>query len=77
VLVGLLAIAAYFLFSERRENFIAYLPFLLLAACLLMHLFHGHGGHEGHSAHRGGRSGDRQSPSKLRDQPPAGTQDRY
>ena len=45
VLLGFLAIAAYFLFSEHRAHFIYYLPFVLLAACPLMHLFHGHGGH--------------------------------
>jgi hypothetical protein len=48
VLLGFLAIAAYFLFSEHRAHFISYLPFLLLAACPLMHIFHGHGGHGGH-----------------------------
>ena len=48
VLIGFLAVAAYFLLSEHRAHFINFLPFLLLAACPLMHLFHGHGGHGGH-----------------------------
>jgi hypothetical protein len=48
VLIGFLAIAAYFLVSEHQAHFIQFLPFLLLAACPLMHLFHGHGGHGGH-----------------------------
>jgi hypothetical protein len=49
VLIGFLAIAAYFLLSEHQAHFIQFLPFLLLAACPLMHLFHGHGGHGGHT----------------------------
>ena len=44
------AIAAYFLITEHRAHLalaVPYLPWLLLAACPLMHLFmhHGHGGH--------------------------------
>ena len=44
------AIAAYFLLSEHRAHFFGALPFLLLLACPLMHIFmhHGHGGHGGH-----------------------------
>jgi Protein of unknown function (DUF2933) len=40
-------IAAYFLLSEHRAHFFGALPFLLLLACPLMHVFmhHGHGGH--------------------------------
>jgi hypothetical protein len=52
VLIGFLAVAAYFLLSEHRAHFIQFLPFLLLLACPLMHLFHGHGGHGGRSGHR-------------------------
>jgi hypothetical protein len=48
VLIGFIAVAAYFLLSEHQAHFIQFLPFLLLAACPLMHLFHGHGGHGGH-----------------------------
>jgi hypothetical protein len=40
---GFLLIAAYFLITEHRAHVVQYLPFLLLAACPLMHLFHGHG----------------------------------
>jgi hypothetical protein len=64
VLIGFLAVAAYFLLSEHRAHFIYYLPFVLLAACPLMHLFHGHGGHGGHS-------------TKRDDQPAAGAQHRH
>ena len=41
------AVAAYFLLSEHRAHFLGALPYLLLLACPLMHLFmhHGHGRH--------------------------------
>lgn len=55
VLVGFLAIAAYFLFSEHRAHFLAYLPFVLLLACPLLHLLHGHGGHGSHASHDANR----------------------
>jgi hypothetical protein len=78
VLIGFLAMAAYFLFSEHRAHFISYLPFLLLAACPLMHLFHGQGGHGGHSTHRGDERSTRPAPGSQRnDQPPAGEQHRH
>lgn len=43
----LLAIAAFYLLTEHRAHLalgLPYLPFLLLAACPLIHVF-GHGGH--------------------------------
>ena len=48
-LIVLGAIAAYFLLSEHRAHFFGALPFLLLLACPLIHVFmhHGHGGHGG------------------------------
>jgi len=41
-------IAAFFLFFEHRAHVFAWLPWLFLAACPLMHLFmhHGHGRHD-------------------------------
>ena len=47
-LIVLGAIAAYFLLSEHRAHFFAALPFLLLLACVGVHVFmhHGHGGHD-------------------------------
>lgn len=48
--IGFLLVAGYFLITEHRAHVFQYLPFLLLAACPLMHLFHGHGGHQGHGA---------------------------
>ncbi|HEX6066495.1 MAG TPA: DUF2933 domain-containing protein [Longimicrobiales bacterium] len=46
-----LAIAGFFLITEHRAHVFQYWPFLLLAACPLLHLFHGHGGHGGHGGH--------------------------
>ena len=53
------AVAAYFLLSEHRAHFFGALPFLLLLACPLMHVFmhHGHGGQAGGHAHHGGEQG--------------------
>lgn len=47
VLIGFLLVIGYFLLTEHRAHIVPYLPFLLLAACPLMHVFM-HGGH-GHS----------------------------
>jgi hypothetical protein len=43
-----LLIAAYFLLTEHRAHVVQFLPFVLLLACPLLHMFHGHGGHGGH-----------------------------
>ena len=54
VLLGFLAIGAYFLITEHRAHLALatpYLPWLLLLACPLMHVFM-HGGHGGHSHHQ-------------------------
>lgn len=57
---GFVAIAAFFLLTEHRAHLLGILPFLLLLACPLMHLFH-HGRHGGgHQGHRG----DGQGPSE-------------
>lgn len=52
--VGLLvmgAVAMYFLLSEHRAHFFSALPYLLLLACPLMHVFmhHGHGEPQGNA----------------------------
>ena len=57
VLIGFLAIAAFFLWTEHRAHLLGILPYVLLLLCPLLHLFHGghgdHGGrenqHKGHS----------------------------
>ncbi len=51
VLYGFLAVAAFFLWSEHRAHLMGVLPYLLLLACPLMHLFHHHGHHVGHVGH--------------------------
>ncbi len=50
VFIGFAAIAAFFLFTEHRAHLFGVLPYLLLLACPLVHLFH-HGGHGGHGGH--------------------------
>jgi hypothetical protein len=55
VFFGFAAIALFFLITEHRPHVIPFLPFLLLVACPLMHLFHhrGHGhGSEADPQHR-------------------------
>jgi hypothetical protein len=48
VLIGFLAIAAYFLWTEHKAHVVQFLPYALLLLCPLLHLFHGgHGGHAG------------------------------
>lgn len=52
-LLGILAVAGYFLWTAHEAHVtaaVAYLPWLLLLACPLMHLFmhRGHGSHGGH-----------------------------
>ncbi len=53
--VALLMVALIVVFYLLREHWghVAGLwPYLLLLACPLMHLFHGHGGHGRHGTHR-------------------------
>lgn len=46
VLLGFLVVAAFFLWTEHRAHLLGILPYLLVLACPLMHLFHhGHGHH--------------------------------
>ena len=47
---GALAVIAYYLLTEHLQHVIAYLPFLILAACPIMHIFmhHGHNRHDDH-----------------------------
>lgn len=46
-LIGFLVIAAFYLITEHRAHVLGYLPFLILLACPLLHIFM-HGGHGGH-----------------------------
>lgn len=58
VLIGFLLVAAFFLWTEHRAHLLGILPYLLLLACPLMHLFH-HG--HGHGRHRHGAAPDANS----------------
>ncbi len=50
---GFLLIGAFFLLTEHWAHVLGVLPYLLILACPLMHLFmhRGHGGHGGHHSH--------------------------
>lgn len=43
--LAFLAVAGFFLLTEHRAHTLGALPFLVILACPLIHLFHGHGGH--------------------------------
>lgn len=45
--LGFLGVAGFFLVTEHRAHLLGFLPFVLVLACPLMHLFH----HSGHGAH--------------------------
>jgi hypothetical protein len=51
VFFGFIAVVAYFLITEHRAHLFGILPFLLIAACPLLHFFH----HRGHDQ-EGGKS---------------------
>ncbi len=49
VFIGFVLVAGFLLFTEHRAHVLGALPYLLLLACPLMHLFmhHGHGHRHG------------------------------
>jgi hypothetical protein len=63
ILIGFLAIAGFFWITERSAHVFGALPYLLLLACPLMHLFthHRHGEHQHNRNPKatGGRDGAR------------------
>jgi hypothetical protein len=64
VLCGFLAIAAFLLIAEHRAHIalaVPYLPYLLVLACPLMHVFM-HGGHGGHGGRADGERGAGDAP---------------
>ena len=63
--IGFLIVAAFFLSTEHRAHLFGLLPFLLLLACSLLHMF-GHGGHGGHAA-QGGHARGGERPHEGRD----------
>lgn len=54
MLIGFLAVGGFFLLTEHRAHLLGALPYLLLLACPLLHLF-GHGGHGDHGNHNDAR----------------------
>jgi hypothetical protein len=66
--IGLAAAVAW-MFFRHNAHLGQLLPFLILLACPLMHLF-GHGGHGGHAGHGDG-SGTK-SKDDARERPPGG-----
>ncbi len=48
VAMGFIGVAGYFLITEHAAHIVPFLPWLLLLACPLMHLFMHHGHHGGH-----------------------------
>lgn len=53
------AAAAYYLLTEHYAHTIAFLPFLFLLACPLMHLFMHHGHHHGHGGNSSSGNADK------------------
>ena len=61
ILIGFALIAGYFLITEHQAHVFSALPYLLLLACPLLHLFHGRGGHGGHGGDRKNTNKDKTS----------------
>ena len=68
---GFLLVIGFLLTTEHRAHVFGFLPFLLLLACPLLHVFlhRGHGGHGSDHSHDGARS-DR-TPAAPDEQPVA------
>lgn len=65
---GFVLVAGFFLVTEHRAHLFGALPYLLLLACPLMHLFHGRGGHHHHHHHHppSDREADREDSGNTR-----------
>lgn len=70
--IGLAAAVAW-MFVRHNAHLGQLLPFLILLACPLLHLF-GHGRHGGHGGHGGGPEAH---PKDDVRQPPSGDEDRH
>lgn len=64
-LYGFLALGAFYLIVEHRAHVLGWLPWLLILACPLLHVFM-HGKHGGH----GGHGGSADLPSSTPRKPP-------
>ena len=73
-LIGFLAIAGFYLITEHRAHVFGILPFLLLLACPLLHMFM-HRGHGGHGGGGQGGSGSMRSADTETKSSPAPTAD--
>ena len=69
IFIGFLLVAGFFLITEHRAHLFGILPFLLLAACPLMHFF-GHGRHR----HGGGNKNSGKNSSGKNSEPGHGPQ---
>jgi len=49
VLIGFIAIGGFYLVTEHRAHLLGWLPFLIILACPLMHLFMHHDHEHGNS----------------------------
>lgn len=58
-LVMFALIGGFYLLREHWGHVAGYFPYLLLLACPVMHLFHGHGHHGRHTGHS--KHADRQA----------------
>lgn len=56
VKIGFILIISYFLWMEHRAHIIEFLPFILLAACPLMHVFM----HKGHGSSHGNEKNEKE-----------------
>jgi Protein of unknown function (DUF2933) len=57
VVLGFIAVAAFFLWEEHKAHILGILPYVLFLLCSLLHLLHG--GHRGHTGkHERGSGGD-------------------
>jgi Protein of unknown function (DUF2933) len=73
VLLGFLAIAAFFLLTEHRAHVFGVVPYLLLLACPLMHFMHReHGRHDSHRGADHNEHRDRPAPRPGADAAPGG-----
>lgn len=66
VWIAIALIGGFYLLREHWGHVLGLWPYLLLAACPLMHLMHGHGGHR-HGPHHGHAPPE---PRRDQDRPP-------
>ncbi|MDM8349677.1 DUF2933 domain-containing protein [Pseudomonas sp. sp1636] len=62
--LGLIGAVSYFLLMEHRQHVFAFLPFLIILLCPLMHIFM-HGGHGGHGGHGEKGQGGADTPEAM------------